>query len=150
MRRNRSGRSSSSAQAKQELQHRKVSRIAPPLHISASTISERPLQALKPPLKKARARATISSYSKAQDTWPRKARTNVSNRGGSTTHPAETVCKTCHSATYSQVQCSERTHCLHNPLLYCAAFRPLYLLIAPFLLHRSTLHCYSVPWQTAT
>ena len=24
------------------------------------------------------------------------------------------------------------------------------LLIAPFLLHRSTLHCYSVPWQTAT
>ena len=25
-----------------------------------------------------------------------------------------------------------------------------FLLIAPFLLHRSTLHCYSVPWQTAT
>ncbi len=24
------------------------------------------------------------------------------------------------------------------------------VLIAPFLLHRSTLHCYSVPWQTAT
>ena len=24
------------------------------------------------------------------------------------------------------------------------------MLIAPFLLHRSTLHCYSVPWQTAT
>lgn len=24
------------------------------------------------------------------------------------------------------------------------------LLIAPFLLHRSTLHCYSAPWQTAT
>ncbi|WP_229077486.1 hypothetical protein [Eggerthella lenta] len=28
--------------------------------------------------------------------------------------------------------------------------RDIDLLIAPFLLHRSTLHCYSVPWQTAT
>ena len=26
----------------------------------------------------------------------------------------------------------------------------LEVLIAPFLLHRSTLHCYSAPWQTAT
>ena len=24
------------------------------------------------------------------------------------------------------------------------------VLIAPFLLHRSTLHCYGAPWQTAT
>ena len=30
-------------------------------------------------------------------------------------------------------------------------WRPInQVLIAPFLLHRSTLHCYSVPWQTAT
>ena len=28
--------------------------------------------------------------------------------------------------------------------------KTLLMLIAPFLLHRSTLHCYSVPWQTAT
>ena len=30
------------------------------------------------------------------------------------------------------------------------ALEPSFVLIAPFLLHRSTLHCYSAPWQTAT
>ena len=34
--------------------------------------------------------------------------------------------------------------------LGCLYFPSQCMLIAPFLLHRSTLHCYSVPWQTAT
>ena len=50
---------------------------------------------------------------------------------------------------------NEQVEAVQGEMLHRDSDEPLVaselnVLIAPFLLHRSTLHCYSVPWQTAT